>query len=71
MASEATGLGSRQPRPRELPSCPARAAGVPDAFLYQRHREALVQDALRAMAGEAGASDAFSERLAVVLGGQD
>ena len=46
-------------------------AGVPDAFLYQRHREALVQDALRAMAGEAGASDAFSERLAVVLGGQD
>ncbi len=47
------------------------AGRVPDAFLYQRHRDALVQDALRAMAGEAGASDAFSERLAVVLGGQD
>ena len=44
---------------------------VPDAFLYQRHRDALARDALRAMAGETGASDAFSERLAVVLGRQD
>lgn len=40
---------------------------VPDAFLYQRHREALEADAARALTGEAGAADAFSERLAVVL----
>ena len=42
---------------------------VPDPFLYQRHRDALEADALRALAGEAGAADAFSERLSVVLGG--
>lgn len=46
------------------------APDVPDALLYQRHREALEADALRALGGETGASDAFFERLAVVLGGQ-
>ena len=40
---------------------------APDPFLYQRHREALEADALRALAGEAGGADAFSERFQVVL----
>lgn len=40
----------------------------PDPFLYQRHREALEADALRALSGESGAAEAFYERLALVLG---
>lgn len=40
---------------------------APDAFAYQRHRDALLEDATRAMAGEAGGCEAFSERMAVVL----
>lgn len=40
---------------------------VPDAFLYQRHRDALISDAYGALSGDVSGRQAFFERAAVVF----
>ena len=44
---------------------------APESFAFERHKDALLQDAERALRGETGAEAAFSERLAVVLNGEN
>ena len=44
---------------------------APEPFAFERHKDALLQDAERALRGETGAEAAFSERLAVVLNGEN
>lgn len=46
-------------------SCGSMTA--PDPFLYQRHRQALEADALRALSDESGGKKAFWERMDVVM----
>lgn len=43
-----------------------REIATPDPFLYQRHRDALNEEATRAIAGDSEASGAFFERFSVV-----
>lgn len=42
---------------------------APDPFLWQRHKQALLEEAARAMSGDTQALKAFQERLEQVMGG--
>jgi len=42
---------------------------APDAFLFNRHRDALLSEAAAALAGDAFAAESFQTRLRLVLGG--
>jgi ABC-type glycerol-3-phosphate transport system substrate-binding protein len=42
------------------------ALTVPDPFAYQRHKDALNEEALAALSGETGVQDAFFQRMQVV-----
>jgi len=42
---------------------------VPDPFLYQRHKDALLSEAASALAGDLSARESFTKRLLLVLDG--